>query len=162
MDQYLNTIVQTSPENYFSGDLWIVGAVSLVLILTSVLLHYEGLRIFTRMLAGHGKLPRIRILYLVFGLIILHIVEILIFAAAYFMLSRMNLGQLQGLESDQFFMYFYYSAEVYTTLGFGDIIPLGALKILTAMESLIGLAFITWSASFTFLEMQKYWKIEDE
>jgi len=40
----------------------------------------------------------------------------------------------------------------------GDIIPLGPLKILTAMEGLIGLGFITWSASFTFLEMQRYWQ----
>ena len=56
--------------------------------------------------------------------------------------------------------YFYYSAVLYTTLGFGDIIPLGPAKILTGIESLIGLGFITWSASFTFLEMQRYWRDE--
>ena len=54
--------------------------------------------------------------------------------------------------------YFYYSAVVYTTLGFGDIIPIGPTKILTGFEALIGLGFITWSASFTFLEMQRYWR----
>lgn len=44
------------------------------------------------------------------------------------------------------------------TLGFGDIIPIGAAEILTGFEALIGLGFITWSASFTFLEMQRYWR----
>ena len=28
------------------------------------------------------------------------------------------------------------------------------------LEALIGLGFITWSASFTFLEMQRYWRDE--
>jgi hypothetical protein len=27
------------------------------------------------------------------------------------------------------------------------------------MEALMGLGFITWSASFTFLEMQKLWNL---
>ena len=62
------------------------------------------------------------------------------------------------LQSHQFYSFFYYYALVYTTLGFGRIIPLGPAKILTAMEALIGLGFITWSASFTFLEMQRYWR----
>lgn len=87
--------------------------------------------------------------------------EILIFAAAYRGLHTLGLGELKGLDNHQLFSYFYYSAVVYTTLGFGDIIPLGPLKILTAMEGLIGLGFITWSASFTFLEMQRYWQ-DDE
>jgi hypothetical protein len=84
--------------------------------------------------------------------------EIVIFAAAFYALRTIGLGELRGIDSSQFYSYFYYSAVVYTTLGFGDIIPLGPAKILTAMESLIGLGFITWSASFTFLEMQRCWR----
>jgi hypothetical protein len=51
----------------------------------------------------------------------------------------------------------YYSAVVYTTLGFGDVVPGGAIRFLTGVESVTGLVLITWSASFTFLEMQRYW-----
>ena len=47
---------------------------------------------------------------------------------------------------------------VYTTLGFGDLVPLGPIRHMTGSESVAGLVLITWSASFTFLEMQRFWK----
>jgi len=152
----------TGLDAYPPLDLWITGFLSLGLILATVLFHYEALRIFTRMLALSGRPPRIRILYLVFGLFILHTLEIMVFAMAYWGLYTIGLGELQGLKSNQYFSYFYYSAVVYTTLGFGDIIPLGPIKILTGFEALMGLGFITWSASFTFLEMQRYWREDNQ
>jgi hypothetical protein len=52
----------------------------------------------------------------------------------------------------------YFSFTTYTTIGFGDITPEGNLKYLTGLQALTGLVLITWTASFLFLEMQKYWK----
>ena len=153
--------MSASIEAYAATDFWIASILSMGLILVTVLFHYEALRIFTNLLARPSRLQRIRILQLVLGLFLLHTLEILIFAVAYQVLYTTGLGELRGLDNNQLFSYFYYSAVVYTTLGFGDIIPLGPLTILTAMEGLIGLGFITWSASFTFLEMQRYWQ-EDE
>jgi len=46
---------------------------------------------------------------------------------------------------------------VFTTVGFGDLVPTGAIRVLSAAEGLAGLAMITWSASFTFLAMQRLW-----
>ena len=145
-------------EDYPLIELWLASGLSIGLILLTVLFHYEALRIFTHFLALPGRLPRLRILYLVIGLFMLHNLEIMIFGAAFQALHAFGLGELRGLENHQYFTYFYYSAVVYTTLGFGDIIPLGPAKILTGLEALIGLGFITWSASFTFLEMQRYWR----
>jgi len=51
----------------------------------------------------------------------------------------------------------YFSFTSYTTLGFGDIVPIGDLRYLTGLESLTGLVLITWSASFLYLEMTRYW-----
>jgi hypothetical protein len=34
----------------------------------------------------------------------------------------------------------------------------GAVRFLADVESLLGLVLITWSASFTFIEMQKFWR----
>ena len=56
----------------------------------------------------------------------------------------------------------YYSVVSYTTLGLGEIYPLDGLRLLTGIESLIGLMMITWTASFTYLTMEKYWPLHRE
>jgi hypothetical protein len=44
------------------------------------------------------------------------------------------------------------------TLGFGAIAPIGDLRYLTGIESLTVLVLITWTASFLYIEMQRYWE----
>lgn len=44
----------------------------------------------------------------------------------------------------------YHSFVIYTTLGFGDITPIGLLRFLTGIESLTGLILIPWTASFMY------------
>ena len=39
----------------------------------------------------------------------------------------------------------------------GDQVPTGSLRLICGAEALTGLAMITWSASFMFVEMQRYW-----
>jgi len=51
----------------------------------------------------------------------------------------------------------YFSFTVYTTVGFGDIYPQGELRFLTGIESLTGLVLITWTASFLYVKMTRYW-----
>jgi hypothetical protein len=46
----------------------------------------------------------------------------------------------------------------YTTVGFGDVAPIGPIRFLTGTEALTGFVLIAWSASFTYLEMERYWK----
>ena len=52
----------------------------------------------------------------------------------------------------------YFSFTTYTPLGTGDIEPIGDLRFLTGLESLTGLVLITWTASFIYLEMTRYWE----
>ena len=52
----------------------------------------------------------------------------------------------------------YVSATTFTTLGYGDFVPVGHLRFLFGMEALTGLVLVTWSASLTFLEMQRHWQ----
>jgi hypothetical protein len=139
---------------------------TLVLFVTCVIIHYEGLRGLTKWVAYGLLPPRVRIATLICGQFILHIAEICIFAIGYLALIEfMEYGALLNIvydgnphfDASSFADYFYYSAVAYTTLGMGEIVPVGPIRFLTGMEAVGGLLLITWSASFTFIEMQRYW-----
>ncbi|MHB8622686.1 MAG: ion channel [Sulfuricaulis sp.] len=55
----------------------------------------------------------------------------------------------------------HFSAETYTSIGFGDIYPLGTLRMIAGIEAPSGLLLIGWSASFTYLAMLKFWYIKE-
>lgn len=91
------------------------------------------------------------------GLLLAHIVEIWFYAGAYALLGYypdFGMLHLQLAGGTTSFDTVYYSAMVYTTVGFGDMVPSGGFRLITATEALIGLSLITWSASFTFFQMQ--------
>lgn len=54
--------------------------------------------------------------------------------------------------------FLYFSGETYTTLGLGDIYPTGSLRLVTGIEALTGLLMRSWTGSFTYLEMRRYWQ----
>ena len=39
-----------------------------------------------------------------------------------------------------------------------DLAPVGAVRFLSGTEALTGFVLITWSASFTYPEMERYWR----
>lgn len=127
-------------------------------IATVVLIHYEFLYRFSRWIPRMKIRHRFRVVAGVFAAIIAHIIEIWVFAIAYFYLHRAeNWGSLQGNFDGSMMDCVYYSFTSFTTLGFGDIEPFGDIRYLTGVESLAGLVMITWSASFLYYEMQRYW-----
>lgn len=137
-----------------------------VIVFVCVLLHYEGLRALSRWITSDLLPPRGRIVTMIFGLIMLHAAEISVFAGGYFFLEEvtgyadfLHFGYGTGLAEMPMtlFDHAYYSSVTYTTLGFGDIVPVGAIRFMTGTEAVTGLGLITWSASFVFLEMQRYW-----
>ncbi|MDH5357804.1 MAG: potassium channel family protein [Gammaproteobacteria bacterium] len=132
--------------------------INLSLVTLSVIIHYEVLYQLAKQLPSVAIPPRYRVLLGVFVIIITHIVEIWLFAIGYYLMIKIDgLGTLTGNIDQTLLDCTYYSFTNYTTLGFGDIEPSGHIRFLTGLESLTGLVLITWSASFLFLEMQKYW-----
>jgi hypothetical protein len=102
---------------------------------------------------------RPRVLILIFVVLIAHVAEIWLFGFGYYLLaSRYGLGGLSGLPTTDLPNFVYFSAMTYTTVGFGDAVPVGALRFVAGMEALTGFVMITWSASYTFLEMQRDWR----
>jgi hypothetical protein len=128
-----------------------------------VLIHYEGLALLNRQLSRIGRRShRPVMLYIIFLVILLHLVEITCFAAAYALLSDWpHLGGIAGIPQQLFFDYFYFSIITYSSLGFGDAVAVGAMRFMAGVEGLVGLVLIGWSASFTYLEMQRYWPTRD-
>ncbi len=135
----------------------VVFVISGMVVTLSVVLHYEALRFLGRTLGKHVH-KRIGMLLVMLGLLLAHILEIWFFAFGYMLLQHgIGLGSITGLEEGGLMDYVYYSSVVYTTIGFGDLLPVGPMRMLSAAEGLAGLALITWSASFTFLAMHRFW-----
>ncbi|MEX1667195.1 potassium channel family protein [Zhongshania arctica] len=135
----------------------IICLINMGVISAAVLIHYETLFSLAKLLPRLGN-PRHRVLVALVGVLIAHTVEIWIFSVAYYLLNANgSFGELTGNFSNTLLDCAYFSFTVYTSLGFGDIVPLGDLRFLCGLESLIGLVMIAWSASFMYLEMQKNW-----
>lgn len=130
-----------------------------ILVGLAVLIHFEVLNLLTSIIP---KLPikrRLSILFGVFGALLAHVLEIWLFAFGYyFMIQAEGFGTLVGDLENNLLDCAYFSFTCYTSLGFGDIRPVGNLRFLSGLEALTGLVLIAWTASFMFIEMQKLWK----
>lgn len=142
----------------------LVVTTTVLLVIGCVLLHYETLRLLSYVLLRlHGKRRR-RILILVLALVALATVEIWLFGLGYYgLLSDPGYGALHGPgRVDEFVDYVYFSAVIYTTLGLGDLVPSGSIRFLVGTQALVGFTLISWSAAFTFLEMERFWRDSTE
>ncbi len=133
-----------------------------LLIASAVGIHYEMLRLLSRIIPRLRIKRRLRVIFGVFGIICAHIIEVWMFGiATFFMLNYGDFGSLGGNFDGSLIDCVYFSFTNYTSLGYGDIVPYGSIRFLAGLEAITGLSLITWSASFMYLEMTKFWK-EDE
>ena len=143
-----------------SPEHWLMIGLCLVLTGTVVTLHYEALERFNRWLPDLRLPARARVLVLIVGLLIVHTLEIWIFGGVLFGVTQWpQLGRIGGVDELHLLDAVYLSTVTFTTVGYGDLIPLGPLRLLLGMESLSGFVLVTWSASFTYLEMQRDWHL---
>ena len=137
----------------------IVAAVSLAIVIACVLLHYEALSVLTGVLKRIRIRPRPRILVMILSILAIHVVEIWVFGVGYWgLIQDRTHGKLVAAHPIGLFDAVYYSAVTYTTLGLGDVAPIGNIRFLTGLESLSGFVLIGWSVSFTYLEMDRFWR----
>lgn len=129
-------------------------SVSAVVICLSVGLHALVMRELYARMCHAGRFAWVRLSLIVLILLATHTVQIIMFGVAYhFMVDSPN--GFEGVYDGSFNDAVYFSAAVYTTVGFGDITPLGYLRLMVSFEALAGLVLIAWSASFTFVAMSK-------
>lgn len=140
----------------------IVGAICIVLLVFTTVIHYEVLRALTVGLPAFGIPPRAKLLVVIFGAFFAHAAEILLYALAIYMLVHtFSLGTLGAAGRFSLNVALYFSAETYTSLGYGDFVPSGDLRMLAGVEALNGLLLIGWSASYTYIAMERFWNDGD-
>jgi hypothetical protein len=139
-------------------EIGVTVVVSLLLVVATVIMHYELLQ-FAGTLPRRLTVPtRPRIIIVIGVVLAAHILEAGLYAAAYYVLqTQFGMGGLGGHLEGDLLDYFYFSMATYTTLGIGDLHPSGVMRLIAGIESLNGLVLIGWSASFTYLTMEELW-----
>lgn len=131
--------------------------ISSCLIIITTVLYYEVLRYTWQLLPRMTVPPRKRIVVVVLAIFGGHTAAVWIYAISYWLLTLLGFGHLSGVLENSFVDYLYFSASTYSSLGFGDVYPSKGFRIISSIEVLNGLVLIGWSASFTYLVMQRFW-----
>jgi len=143
-------------------DLSIAIFVSFSLISLCLYMHFAVLRNASRIRSGIEKSTRRPVLLVMAMIFLTHLTEIILFAATFWIMVDAGLGSLSGAHASTAADYFYFSIGSYTTLGIGDIAPEGPVRIVAGVEALTGLLLIAWSASFTYLLMERIWTSDED
>ncbi len=116
-------------------------------------IHHFSIRWLRRLL--HDRRSN-DMLIAVVALFATHLFEAGLFAFGLIVSAEyLEIGALSGAVSGNLREYLYYSMVTYTSLGLGDVFPLGELRLISGIEVLTGLLMIGWSASFLFSEMSE-------
>ncbi|CAM3475169.1 potassium channel family protein [Parendozoicomonas haliclonae] len=83
-------------------------------------------------------------------LLCLHILQVLLWAGVYW-------GLINSPAITSFADAFYFSIITYTTVGYGDIVIAGEGRLLSGIESMIGILMFGWSTAILFMAVQKIW-----
>jgi len=138
--------------------MWVVVVASALLVTLCTLLHYEALRLLTRLLPRLRMPPRARLVVALMGTFAAHSLEIALYGGTYWLLVHVfEVGELGPLPGPNVGDSIYFSAVTYTSLGFGDLVPHGHLRHFTGVEGLNGLLLIGWTASFLYVAMERFW-----
>ncbi len=141
----------------------LVALTCVFLIAVTTVIHYEVLRTLGSVLSTLQIPHRSKLLVVIFTTFAAHLVEIAVYGGALYGLVRYaGIGALQGPTELSLMNCFYFSAETYTTLGFGDLTPTGPVRLLAGVEALNGLLLIGWSASFTYVSMERFWSLDTQ
>ena len=127
----------------------LVVAVCALLVVATTALHYEVLHGLSAGLPVLRIPSRGKLLVVIFATFLAHAAEIGLYALAIHLLDSAHFPLTTSL---------YFSAETYTSLGYGDIVPTGEVRLLAGIEALNGLLLIGWSASYTYIAMERFWR----
>lgn len=118
-----------------------------LMVAATVLIHFWGLLVLTRVVSGGGAHLRVHeskmraalvILMGVFGIFALHTIEIWLYAVIYLWLG----------EAPNFEQALYFSTTTFCSLGLGDVVLSPRWRMLSAIEGANGVILFAWSTAF--------------
>jgi voltage-gated potassium channel len=134
----------------------------LALLLTSVTvpIHAVGIVYVVMPLAGVNRrddklktgTPILQLTRLVSGLLLLHLVEISIWAVAFAAFSV-----LPDFETS-----LYFSLTSYTTVGYGDVVPSHSWRLVGPIEAVVGVLMLGISTAFIVAAVQRFFQARRE
>lgn len=141
------------------NEMWTL-LISFSLVAATIAVHYEVLR-FTSQRVTHLRInPRMRIILILAAALASHLIHAVLYALVYLVLEDVgSFGTIGGERGHDLEDAFYFSITSYTTLGIGDLFPRGELRIISGIEALNGLVMVGWTASMTYIYMEKFWHI---
>ena len=134
--------------------------ITIIVLALCVLIHYELLVSLTSKVSRFEFSHRSAIVLGAIRAMVSHIIQVWVYALGYWLLLELGegYGSIKGEPITEFIDWVYFSFVVYSTLGFGDMVPTGWVRFMVGTESIMGLVMIAWTASFLFLELQKQWR----
>lgn len=103
--------------------------------------------------------PQAAITIAFLGLLVLHTLEIVAFAAFYKLLIDWGLlGDLEGSPPSSWGELIYFSGINFTTLGYTQLETTGPIRLINMMQSLGGFMILTWSATFLYTVCERSWR----
>jgi hypothetical protein len=143
--------------------MFVAAVACLVLLVVAIVIHYEVLRALSTVLPAVRIAPREKLILVIIGTFFSHVLQVLLYALTYLWFTKqLAIGAFKGATELGFLDSLYFSAETFTSLGFGDITPVGSLQLVVGSEALIGLLLIGWSASYAFVAMERFWAEEPQ
>ena len=120
--------------------------------------HHYGLMAVRRVQPRSDSRPQAAIMVTFIGLLALHMLEILAFAAVYrALLAWGGFGGLGGAFDESWSGLIYFSGINFATLGYTQIETSGSIRIVNMMQSLGGFMILTWSATFLYSVCEAAW-----
>jgi glucose-6-phosphate-specific signal transduction histidine kinase len=136
----------------------IVAIACALLIGLATVIHYEALSGLNGRLTSLAIPNRTKLLVVIFTAFIAHALEMALYGLTfYFLVKYFGVGTLKGPAGLSLASCLYFSAETYTSLGFGDLTPIGPIRMIAGVEALNGLLLIGWSASYAYIAMERFW-----
>ncbi|NHK29690.1 hypothetical protein FF098_017420 [Parvularcula flava] len=121
--------------------------------------HHYGLLGIRALKPSSDNRPQLAVIVVFLGLVCLHIIEIVMFAAVYrAILAWGTLGTLGADFGNSWLDLIYFSGINFVTLGYTQIETEGPLKLINMLQSLGGFMVLTWSATFLYANCEKAWK----